>query len=64
MALRRKEGWNWDPPGHEATALPFALQHLRGEVDSSRALIRGIHTLYGEYTCDKMADLMFRMVSK
>ena len=32
-----KEG---DPPGHEATALPFALQHLCGEVDSSRALIK------------------------
>ena len=35
-----KEGSNWDPPDHEATALPFALQNLHGEVDSSRALIR------------------------
>ena len=60
-----KEGSNWGPCGHEATALPlnFALQHLRGEVDSG--IPSGMHKVYGECTCDKMADLlMFRTVSK
>ena len=37
-----KEGSNWGPCCHEATVLPFALQHLRGEVDSSIRLLYGI----------------------
>ena len=59
-----KEDSNWDPPGQEAT---FALQHLHGEVDSSTGSYteyQAVYTVYGACTCDKMADLMFRTVSK
>ena len=43
-----QEGSNSCPRGHEATALPFALQHLRG-VYSRRALIhQAVCTRYTE----------------
>ena len=49
---KKKRGIELGPPGHEATA----LQHLLGEVDSSS--YTEYQAVYGECTCDKMADLM------
>ena len=56
-----KEGSNWDPPDHAAKALPFALQNLYVEKLTQVGLLygipSGIHMVYGECTCDKIADL-------